>query len=119
MIFDRAAVSHNSTKSIISCLEIVNKKLKRDGIFVGIDWFSTEHSDFKYGNKDKDVFTKTDFKSGVFANVGCVHFSNLKHLKILFKSFRFLALEHKLLKSEIPDNSQCLAFWNFVAKKSG
>ena len=115
IIFDRAAITHNDTKSISNCLENIHNKLNKNGLFIGIDWFSTQHSDFSDGSY-VDSFTKNCFKKGQFASVGNVHFANKSHLLKLFKKFEFLVLEHKIITKEIPKKNK-FASWNFVARK--
>ena len=116
IIYDRAAISHNDTKSISQCIENIHSKLKKNGLFIGIDWFSTQHSDFLKGTR-VDAFTKNNFKEGQFENVGNVHFSNKSHLIKLFKKFEILILEHKIVTKEIPEKNK-FAAWNFIAKKN-
>lgn len=115
IIFDRAAISHNNTKSISECIENIHSKLNKNGLFIGIDWFSIQHSDFSKGTHVDD-FTRNNFKEGQFKNVGNVHFSNKPHLKKLFKKFEILVLEHKIITKEIPKKNK-FASWNFIAKK--
>lgn len=116
LIFDRAAITHNDTKSISHCLENIYDKLNTNGLFIGIDWFSTQHSDFSDGSY-VDSFTKNGFKKGQFVNVGNVHFANKKHLENLLKKFTITVLEHKIVKKYEGKKGQ-FASWNFVAKKS-
>lgn len=49
IIFDRGALTHNTTESIKSVSKMIARKLKADGLFIGIDWFSTNHDDYKWG----------------------------------------------------------------------
>jgi len=115
LIFDRAAVTHNDTKSIKRCIELVKDKLKPGGKYVGIDWFSTDHDGYhrKRDTVVVDGFTYTDFKDGLFKGVGKVHFSSREHLYELFEGFTFEALEHKITLREIPEYYK-MASWNFV-----
>ncbi len=116
LVVDRSAVTHNPTAGIKKCLEVVHKILKDDGKYIGIDWFSTLHSDYKEGKEAEDGFTRTSYQAGQFANVGRVHFSDRSHLEELLEKFSILILEHKTVKREIPDNG-IFAAWNFVTKK--
>ena len=52
LIFDRASITHNSTKGIKNTLKIIADSLKPGGLFIGSDWFSTNHSDFNHGLAD-------------------------------------------------------------------
>ncbi|MBI1829456.1 MAG: class I SAM-dependent methyltransferase [Thaumarchaeota archaeon] len=118
LVVDRSSVTHNTTEGIRQCLKYVHKKLKMEGKYVGIDWFSTLHSEYPKGLESEDLFTRTGYQSGQFAHVGRVHFSDKPHLLDLFKKFDILVLEHKIVKTEIPDEGRNFAYWNFVAKKN-
>jgi len=117
LIVDRASLTHNTTKAIQQGLALVEKKLASKGLFIGIDWFSTEHSDAARGSKGEDGNTKTDISSGQFAGIGATHFSDKKHIEALFSAFTLLKLEHKVVKEEIPSKGHTFASWNFVAQK--
>lgn len=94
---------------------MIYDQLKENGIFIGIDWFSTKHSCFKYGIEVGDCFTK-NAKEGYFADMGNVHFSDKEHILDLFSNFKMEILEEKVVNQFIPNDS-ILATWNFVAKK--
>ena len=117
MIVDRSALAHNSTNDIKNCLQLIYKKLKTNGKFIGIDWFSTNHFEYKNGNKTDDPFTKNNFKTGQFKKIGNVHFSNKKHLLNLFENFKIEILDGKIIKRKIPNQKENIASWNIVARK--
>ena len=79
LVVDRSSLTHNSTDAIKKCLNIVSKRLKVGGKYIGIDWFSTNHSEYNKGIVAVDNNTKTDFKNGQFKDVGNVHFSDKTH----------------------------------------
>ncbi len=119
LIVDRCAITHNTTEDIKNCLNNIYNKLKKNGKYVGIDWFSTHHSDFLNGQIiDGDKFTKTGYEKGMFAKVGQVHFSDKSHLLELFSEFEISHLEHKTTKTEIPKNAHQAAWWNLVVQKT-
>ena len=115
LVIDRSSLTHNTTEGIKKCLDLVYDKMKNDSKYIGIDWFSTSHQDYSRAIK-VDKYTRSGYTKGQFANVGIVHFSNKSHLKKLFKKFEILALEHKIVISQIPEKKE-FASWNFVAKK--
>ncbi len=117
LIIDRAAITHNSTKSIIACLSMINESLKENGKFIGIDWFSKSHSDFHIGSECDDKFTKHNFNEGQFKEVGKVHFSDKKHLTDLLSNFKIIIMEQKTIKKEIPNDNHIFASWNFAVEK--
>tara|TARA_B110000977_G_scaffold180442_2_gene240085 strand:- start:3853 stop:4554 length:702 start_codon:yes stop_codon:yes gene_type:complete len=118
-VFDRASLTHNSTQSIEACLKILEHKIRKDGLFVGIDWFSTKHEDFKKGITI-DSNTKHNIKSRQFKNLGRVHFSNLSHIKKIFSKFHFSIeiFEHKENKMLIGKNRINTSSINFIARKN-
>lgn len=116
LIIDRASVTHNSTKAIKSCLKLVKQKLKNNGRYIGIDWFSTKHSDFNLGQA-KDDYTRINIGKGQFTGVGRVHFSDRRHLEELFSGFHIERMEHKIYQQVIPEDAHVLACWDFVVKK--
>ena len=117
MIVDRASLTHNSTNDIKNCLQLIHEKLKTNGKFIGIDWFSTNHFEYKNGKKTDDPFTKKNYKTGHFKKVGNVHFSNKKHLLNLFENFKIEILDEKIIKRKIPNNKESFASWNIVTQK--
>ena len=117
LIVDRSSLTHNSIMDIKNCLQLIHKKLKTNGKFIGIDWFSTNHFEYRNGNKTSDPFTKNNFKTGQFKKVGNVHFSNKKHLLNLFENFKIEILDEKIVKRKIPNNKENFAVWNIVVKK--
>ncbi|MBL8400119.1 MAG: class I SAM-dependent methyltransferase [Candidatus Accumulibacter phosphatis] len=117
LVLDRASLTHNNTVSIRSALQIVSDALKPDGIFIGSDWFSMNHSDFLSGEAVDDDFTRTAYSKGQFTGVGKVHFSNALHLRDLFSNFEILFIEEKLMRRYEPQDNHQFASWNIVARK--
>lgn len=118
LVLDRASLTHNATADIARCLDLVHRKLKPGGKFIGVDWFSTAYSDYPKGSPGDDEFTRQGYREGSFADVGRVHFSDKRHLLELFGKFEMLMMEHKTVRREIPDDGWDFASWNFVARKT-
>jgi len=118
VVVDRASMTHNATLAIRSGLGHLANYLNQGGKYIGIDWFSSSHSDFALGDI-VDEFTRTDIPEGQFVGVGNVHFSTREHILELFfdAGFRVTRLEHKQLTSEIPTTGHMFASWNLVALK--
>lgn len=118
LIIDRSALTHNSINGIKKGLGFAYEKLKNDGKFIGIGWFSTKCSEFTKGQINGDEFTRS-FQDGPFANIGTTHFAEKFHMIDFFKKFKILVLDHKIIKTEIPENDFTLvATWNIVAQKN-
>jgi Methyltransferase domain len=118
VVVDRAAMTHNSTVAIRAALKHLSKYLPIGGRYIGIDWFSTSHSDFILG-ETVDSFTKCNLLEGQFIGVGNVHFSTKEHIQELFSNagFQVTTLEHKQSVTEIPGIDHVFASWNLVAEK--
>lgn len=117
VIVDRASMTHNSTLAIKNGLKHLSEHLALGGRYIGLDWFSTCHSDYQLG-KVIDEFTRFNLPTGQFVGVGNVHFSTKEHIIELFSDagFRVTKLEHKQNSSEIPPG-HLFASWNLVAEK--
>ena len=116
LVIDRAAITHNNTVSIQNTIENISNFLKPDGLFIGVDWFSTNHTDYLDG-EIVDEYTRTNFKKGQFASIGNVHFSNEAHLKELFKNFEIIFMQEKIRKFYKPQRISQVACWDIVVKK--
>ena len=119
LVVDRAALTHNNSEDILKTIAMIRKVLKPDGKFIGIDWFSTEHSDYNLGEQAEDPYTRLNIVGGQFAGTGRVHFSDKKHLIDQFSGFLIDNLEHKIVYREVPQNNHVFASWNFSAVKVG
>lgn len=117
IIVDRGSLTHNTTDAIRKTISEIRVSLKNSEKFIGIDWFSTEHSDYNKGENIQDEYTKSNIKDGQFKGVGNVHFSTFPHLKNLFEGFDLEIVEHKIIERILPDTHR-FAAWLFVAKKT-
>ena len=98
-------------------MDAVYDALYDGGKYIGVDWFSTLYPEYKSGKHDQDIFTRTDYTNGQFANIGRVHFSDKSHLLDLFNKFKILLLQHSIVEIKIPKNSKIIAVWDLVAEK--
>lgn len=118
VVVDRAAMTHNSTSAIRAGLKHLSNSLASGGKYIGIDWFSTSHSDYLLGDV-VDEFTRANIQEGQFVGLGNVHFSTREHILELFSKagFRVVRLERKQSAFEIPNTGHLFASWNLVAEK--
>lgn len=116
IIFDRAAVTHNSTEDIKKILSSVYERLVEGGIYIGIDWFSVKHSDYSIGDYVDNNTRIVHDGDGQFNNYGRVHFSDESHIHELFKRFKMKTMEEKVVTTMRPCY-HTFASWNFVACK--
>lgn len=118
LVVDRAALTHNDQSSIENSITQIKKTLKPGGYFIGIDWFSKNHSEATLGIQGKDPHTRTEIIHGNFASIGNVHFSDEKHLCYLFKDFEILLLQEKTYKTYCPESDNQFSSWNIVVRRN-
>jgi SAM-dependent methyltransferase len=117
IVVDRASLTHNDTDSIRTCISLIHSKMSKGASFIGIDWFSTSHSDFHGCTNFQDKFTCSNLDAGQFKGVGKVHFSNKEHILDLFQDFEIKLMEEKQITSSIPVDNHVFASWNIWAIK--
>lgn len=117
VVIDRASLTHNNTCSIKNAIQMFFKYIKPGGLFIGTDWFSTNHTDFLSGEMVGDKYTYNNFNKGQFVGVGNVHFSDETHLRDLFSKFQILFMEEKVVRRYEPNDNHKFASWNIVAKR--
>lgn len=117
VIVDRGSLTCNNSLAISRCLQMSHDRLRQGGMYIGIDWYSTESDEYRSGEQAEDRYTRTNFTDGYFANMGRVHFSSKEHLLELFSSFDMLVLTHQGIVEHMPGINKTVASWNFVARK--
>lgn len=115
VILDRSAVTHNDGAAIERVLRSAKGALRKGGLYVGIDWFSSRHAEAQNGIAGADGRTRS-FDSGLFAGVGNVHFSDEAHMRELFAAFKLELLEEKSYERCEPQPAVTHATWNIVAR---
>lgn len=116
LVVDRAAMTCNSMESIQYAIKKLERLLVPNGIYIGIDWYSTSHVGYATGQDADDMWTKQGYESGPFSGLGKVHFSDREHLEALFTGWDWLALEEKQVIRDLPV-AGTLASWNFVVRR--
>lgn len=117
IVLDRASLTCNDSIAISAGLGLALDALKEGGVFIGVDWYSSKHSESGYGVSCGDEFTRGNIISGQFAGTGKVHFSDEMHLRELFSGFELLSLEEKIVDRYQPVDGHRFAAWNIVARK--
>jgi SAM-dependent methyltransferase len=118
LIYDRASVTHSSANEINMTLKSVLGQLKKGGLYLGVEWFSKKHSDFKLPATHIDSNTRSNFMSGQFTGIGQVHFVDRAELIKIFTDFELLQLTEKVVTYQNPNqDTNQLATWNIVARK--
>jgi SAM-dependent methyltransferase len=117
LVVDRGSLTANCSSSIVGALRLVKASLKSNGVFIGSDFFSTNHSDSLAGVQCDDQYTRTEIKEGHLAGTGKVHFSDERHLRELFSDFKVVFLEEKVTRRYEPVDGHQFASWNIVARK--
>jgi len=104
IIFDRAAICCNNAKIITTISDNIYEKLEVDGLFIGIDWYSTNCKNLTTGSRN------------IFNKIGYINFSTKKSIQKQFKKFKFLDIYEK--KYFFTHNRKItLSSWNFIVKK--
>ena len=92
--------------------------MNKRGRFVGVDWYSTQHTEYDWGDPIDDSYTRifTDERCE-FKNVGKAHFFDKDHLLDILSDFKIIHLDHKVYTHYIskPEGYQSCS-WNFVAE---
>lgn len=118
IICDRASVTHCRNIELENVISKSFKSLKKGGLYLGVDWFSKNHTDFNSPSSHIDPNTRSDFLTGQFAGIGQVHFSDRADMFDTFKDFEILDLTEKIVTKHYPNqNNQIFASWNIVARK--
>lgn len=114
LILDRASVTHNNKENIVKIIEEAKNILNKGGLYIGIDWYSQNCSDFtKKNNSNNYLF----LKSGIFKNIGGVYFSSKKDILKFFEDFKILYLSEKNIVSHKEKKTYNISSWTIVAKK--
>lgn len=118
LIFDRGAITCNTTESIRNAMSMVSEKLSWGGYFFGIDWFSDKHYGFmqRYENVRKIDDRTYVFSDGYFSGLGDMHFFDRGHIEDLLSEFEIVSLEERVVTHFLPRN-EIWATWNVVARK--
>lgn len=116
LVVDRCSLTHNDTASIERCLALVAGRTRKGGLFIGVDWFTDEHSDARKGTP-VDPNTRCDIDSSTLHDLGCVHFSDREHLEAIFEraGFDVAALERKTVRMLTGEERRVRDTFNFVA----
>jgi len=118
IICDRASVTHCRNLQIENVISKSFKSLRRGGLYLGVDWFSKNHSDFNSPSTHIDANTRSNFLTGQFAGIGQVHFAERADMLDIFRDFEILDLTEKIVTKHYPNQSkQIFASWNIVARK--
>ena len=105
IIFDRASICCNNSKIIATISENIYEKLEVGGLFIGIDWYSTNCKNLITGSKN------------IFNKIGYINFSTKKSIQKQFKKFKFLDIYEK--KYLFTHNRKItLSSLNFIVKKN-
>lgn len=118
LIYDRASLTHASNIEISGTIRSALRHLRAGGLYIGIEWFSTNHSDFSLPSTNIDPNTRSDFMTGQFVGIGQVHFEDCDGMMKIFQDFEILELTEKIVTNHYPNRDfHQFAAWNIVARK--
>ena len=115
IICDRAAIAHNDIASIKRCVKQIYKALPDGGIFIGIDWFSSNHSEANRGER-VDERTRTGYEDGQFKGIGNVNFSSQDDLLDLFRDFKIGMLRERTRRMPVPYSASKYMNFGYISK---
>ena len=95
VIFDRASVPHNTLAAMKQTLRLALEALKPGGIYIGVDWFSTAHSEYRRGERVNGENTFTGYTTGTFRNIGNVHFTDEREIEDIFDGFELQRVQER------------------------
>lgn len=120
LVVDRASLTCNTSEQIRSCVARLAKNMAEVSFYVGIDWYSVNHDEFRKGHSPSDDrFFRIFEESSALFHPPQMHFSDATHIRELFHGFDILHLEEKttihyeMIKSYPRQSSS----WNFVAQR--
>ena len=118
LIIDRSSITHNTNKKVVNSINMMRNIMNKNSIYIGVDWFSNKiNLDNKKKIKKIDETAKSNF-SGILRNTGVANFSSEKQIKNLFKGFKILYLEEKIINKKLPKkHNNYFVSWNIVATK--
>ena len=117
VIIDQAAVTFNNTFIMKDVIDLAWERLSVGGLYIGIDWLSTNDDGYGGGIPDVDEETRGEYLDGIFLGFDTVHFADELSIKKIFSRFELLCLEEKIIKAVIPEGRDQIATWNIVAQK--
>jgi SAM-dependent methyltransferase len=118
VICDRASVTHCRNFDVQNVILSSLNSLRGGGLYLGVDWFSKNHTDYLLPSNHIDENTRSDFMTGQFVGIGQVHFADREEMLGIFKDFEILELTEKIVTNNYPDeNTHQFASWNIVARK--
>lgn len=122
LVVDRSSTTHNCIDDIKRVIDNVRRVLKKDSLFIVLDWFSTESYGFRLGQKFESR-SITNCEKGYLAGCGVAHFFDENELRDLFEGWQFLYLVKKIsvpyrTKGESFEKNLDIAegAWDFVVK---
>ena len=117
VIVDRAAITTNTMHAIEQTLDMVYGALKPGGIFLSVDWYSTDSDDFREGRETEDPYVRAGYTEGPFADLGTIHFADRMRIESLFRRFEIVALYKKMEGTVFPGKMAVLGTWDVVARR--
>lgn len=118
LIFDRAAVAHNSSSDIVKICDYIHESLKESGWYFGINWFATDEPDYRdLSGVTKKIDNRTyQFMEGIYGKLGNVHFTDEGEIKNLFSRFEIMDLYESREEHHLPEK-WTRSMWSFSARK--
>jgi SAM-dependent methyltransferase len=118
LVFDRAALTHNTLSDVRSCLKGALSALKPGGIYIGISWFSKNNSYAKRGKAHpQDSAAIVEFVEGPYKGIEPMRFFEENEIFSLFEGLKLIEIEEEIVRKKNPDET-VLSAWNFAFRKA-
>lgn len=120
LVVDRSSLVSSATAPLLNGLSLVAGRLRKGGLFIGIDWFADSHYAAREGAA-VDSHTRHEFGPACeLAGIGPIHFFDKAHLYQALQEagFEVKLVELKTSRTEGAGDALLRAWWNFVAVKT-
>jgi SAM-dependent methyltransferase len=118
LIINRASITHNSCSDIKEIVKSIHEQLLPGGLFIGVDWFGTDHSEFRELKLSEFYTHEHAFTEGYFKGLGIVHFTSKEEIEEIFCEFDILSIESvSMLELQPNPRIKEIFTYSIVAKK--
>ncbi len=116
LILDRCSITNNDRAAVTRCLALVHKSLRENGIFIGIDWFTSDDPHAVLGTA-VDEYTRREFQGSPLEHLGDIHFVEESDLLEMLAAtgFEVKILERRTAEMIVGDFGYSRNMFNFVA----
>jgi len=117
LVVDRCSLPNNTTENIRNCLSMLKNKMKPGGKIIIVDFFSTEHSEFKKCEEvPGEPFMRRNFTHPKLSHIPAQHCADENHLRFLLEGFKIIFMRLNTVTEVFPESGFRPALWSVVAQ---